>query len=311
MKLGYVYTYACHEDEKDLCLLELLCIFGIEPSNGYIVSSLYMDPSRSPFIKQRVSLLFTGASSAELAKQVTAIELNEATFKVVYVDAESNTSVKLDFAQKRAVEREIGWQIRGKAEMRTPERVFAVMRLDNRWLFGECMINKAIWLAHRNKPQNYSTALNTRLARAVVNIAIPRTEGIKAIDPCCGIGTVLIEARSMGIDIVGYDLNPLAVIGARANLAHFGLENTVAIGDMRFIQGSFDAAILDLPYNLCSVSSPEDQLEMLQSARRFARRVVIVTTEIIDELIVKAGFFIQDRCTVNKGSFSRQVIVCI
>jgi tRNA G10 N-methylase Trm11 len=111
--------------------------------------------------------------------------------------------------------------------------------------------------------------------------------------------------------MVGYDLNPLAVIGARANLAHFGFECSVAIMDMRFIQGSFDAAILDLPYNLCSVSSPEDQLEMLQGARGFARRVVIITTEFIDAIIVNAGFVIQDRCVVKKGSFTRQVIVCI
>jgi tRNA G10 N-methylase Trm11 len=310
MKLGYIYTYVCHEDEKDLCQLELRCLFGVEPSNGYIESSLNIDPSRSPFIKQRVSLLFTGASSDELAEHVMAVELNEATFKVIYIAADS-TSAAVEFAHKRAIEREIGWQIRGKAEMRTPERVFAVMCLDSRWLFGECIINKAIWLAHRNKPQNYSTALNTRLARAVVNIAVPKTEGIHAIDPCCGIGTVLIEARSMEIDIVGYDLNPLAVIGARANLAHFERECSVTMGDMRFIQGSFDAAILDLPYNLCSVSPPEEQLEMLQSARSFAHRVVIVTTEFIDELIIKADFFIQDRCIVSKGSFSRQVIVCI
>jgi tRNA G10 N-methylase Trm11 len=230
---------------------------------------------------------------------------------VVFIEAESSPSAATDFAQKRAVERDVGWQIRGKADMRKPERVFAVLCLGNRWLFGECTMNKAIWLAHKDKLQNYSTALTTRLARAAVNIAVPKPQGIKAIDPCCGIGTVLIEARSMGIDIVGYDLNPLAVLGARANLVHFGFEGSVTIGDMRLIEGSFDAAILDLPYNLCSVITPEEQLEMLQSARSFAYRVVIITTESIDALIVKAGFVIQDRCVVKKGSFARQVIVCI
>jgi tRNA G10 N-methylase Trm11 len=310
MKLGYLYTYACHEDEVDLCRLELQCLFGVAASNGYIESSLYIDPSRSPFIKQRVSLLFTGASATELAGQAAAVELNEATFKIIYIEAEANPSATLNFAEKRTVEREIGWQMRGKAEMRTPERIFAILRLGDRWLFGECSTNKAIWLQHRNKPQNYSTALNTRLARAVVNIAVPSPSGIRAIDPCCGMGTVLIEARSMGVDIVGYDLNPLAVIGARANLAHFELDCSVTIGDMRFVEGSFDAAILDLPYNLCSVISPEEQLEMLQSAHDFARRVVIVTTESMDSLIISAGFIIRDRCIVRKGSFSRQVIVC-
>jgi tRNA G10 N-methylase Trm11 len=313
MKLGYVYTYACHEDEADLCRLELQCIFGVEPaSSGYIESELNIDPSRSPFIKQRVSLMFIGVSSTDLAEQVTTIELNEATFKVTYLEAESNSTLTpMNFAEKRAVEREVGWQIRGKAEMRTPERVFALLRLADRWLFGECWTNKAIWLEHKNKPQNYSTALNTRLARAAVNIAVPNPEGIKAIDPCCGIGTVLIEARSMGIDIMGYDLNPLAVMGARVNLAHFGLACSVTVGDMRFIEGSFDAAILDLPYNLCSVISPDEQLEMLESAHNLARRVVIITAESMDSLIFRAGFVIRDRCVVKKGSFTRQVIVCV
>ncbi|MEX2461487.1 MAG: methyltransferase domain-containing protein [Paenibacillaceae bacterium] len=311
MKIGYVYTYVCHEDEVDLCRLELQCLLGVEPSNGYIESSLYIDPSRSPFIKQRVSLLFTGANTAEIAEQVAAVELHGATFKVIYIETETNPLTPFNFTEKRAAEREVGWQIRGKAEMRTPERIFAILLVGARWVFGECSTNKAVWLEHRNKPQNYSTALNTRLARAVVNIAVSNPVGIRVIDPCCGIGTVLIEARSMGIDIVGYDLNPLAVLGARTNLAHFGLDCTVTIGDMRFIQGSFDTAILDLPYNLCSVISPEEQLDMLQSAREFARRVVIITTESIDSLIVSAGFIIQDRCLVRKGSFSRQVIVCI
>jgi len=313
MKLGYVYTYACHEDEADLCRLELQCIFGVEPaSSGYIESELNIDPSRSPFIKQRVSLMFIGVSSTDLAEQVTTIELNEATFKVTYLEAESNSTLTpMNFAEKRAVEREVGWQIRGKAEMRTPERVFAILRLADRWLFGECWTNKAIWLEHKNKPQNYSTALNTRLARAAVNIAVPNPEGIKAIDPCCGIGTVLIEARSMGIDIIGNDLNPLAVMGARVNLAHFELACSVTVGDMRFIEGSFDAAILDLPYNLCSVISPDEQLEMLESAHNLARRVVIITAESIDSLIFRAGFVIRDRCVVKKGSFTRQVIVCV
>jgi tRNA G10 N-methylase Trm11 len=308
---NYLYTFACHEDETDLCHLELRTLFGNEPSNGYIESSLEIDPSRSPFIKQRVSLLFSGQSPTEIAQQVVELQLNDVTFKVIYIQLESGQSLEHDFEQKRAVEREIGWSIRGKAEMRKPERVFAIMRSGQPWLFGECTSNQAVWLKHQKKPQNYSTALNTRVARAVTNIAIPNPQGVKAVDPCCGIGTVLIEALSMGIDMAGYDLNPLAVMGARSNLAHFGLGASVTFGDIRAIEGSYDAAVLDLPYNLCSVISAEDQLEMLQSVRSFARRVVIITTEAIDHLIISAGFKILDRCLVKKGTFTRQIIVCV
>ena len=76
-------------------------------------------------------------------------------------------------------------------------------------------------------------------------------------------------------------------------------------------QVRYDALILDMPYNLCSKLPEDEQLQMLQSACRLAKRAVIVTTEQIDPLIVQAGFRIAERCIVNKGNFSRQIIVCV
>lgn len=149
------------------------------------------------------------------------------------------------------------------------------------------------------------------MARAVANIAIPNPRGIKAIDPCCGIGTVLVETLSMGMDIVGSDRNPLVLGGARENIAHFGLSGEVTLKDIRDVTDQYDVAIIDLPYNLCSVITPEEQTEMLQSARRFAKKVVVVTVEPIDEILLKVGFAIIDRAVVKKGSFTREVIVCM
>lgn len=96
----------------------------------------------------------------------------------------------------------------------------------------------------------YSTALSTRVARAVANIAIPHPKGVRAIDPCCGIGTVLVEALSMGINIVGRDINPRVVLGSRKNIAHFELEGTVEIGPIAEVVDDYDVAIIDMPYNL-------------------------------------------------------------
>jgi hypothetical protein len=84
----------------------------------------------------------------------------------------------------------------------------------------------------------------------------------------------------------------------------------VKFEDMRNITKHYDVAIIDLPYNLCSVISPEEQLEMLQSARRFADKVVIVTVEPVDGVLLEAGFVIVDRAVAKKGSFTREVIVC-
>jgi tRNA G10 N-methylase Trm11 len=304
---NYVYTYTCHEDERALCELELRRLFGKQPEQGFIESSVRLEPSRSPFIKARLSVMTEGNSCEDITKWAQQLELQGETFKLVYVESDE----RVDYLEQRSIEREIGLHIRGKAEMRTPQRRFGVTKLGNRWVFGALDKGDAIWLHHNDKPQHYSTALSTRVARSVANIAIPNPRGIRAIDPCCGIGTVLIEALSMDMDIVGYDLNPLAVRGARMNLAHFGLPQAVQLGDIRTIEGNYDVLILDLPYNLCSVLPSEEQRGMLAAARRLSRQAVVISTEPIDSALKEAGFITQDRCIVKKGSFARQIVVCL
>ena len=286
-------------------------LFGEESQSHVLESIVKINPSRSPFIKERITLLFEAEILEDLFIQVNTLQLCGATFKVTYVKNSGQKKSERDgFEKRRAIEREIGLHIVGKADLRHPDRLFGVMNVNRRWVFGEYKKSESVWFRHQQKPNSYSTALNTRVARAVVNIAIPKPEGIKAIDPCCGIGTVLVEALSMGIDMVGSDRNPLILPGARENIAHFGFDGEITLADIRDITGHYDVAIIDLPYNLCSVISPEVQLEMLQSARRIAEKVVVVTVEPIDEILIKAGFSIIDRAVAKKSVFIREVIVC-
>lgn len=306
LQARYVYTFAYHEDEASLCALEQRVWFGADAASAWIESDLGLDPSRSPFMKQRLDVRLVGETVEEIAERVSGIDLNGDTFKVVYVPADGSAT----YDERRALERQVGARLRGKAEMRMPKRMFGLAKLPNRWVFGELLENKAVWLRHKNKPRPYSTALSTRVARAIVNIAVPHPEGVRAVDPCCGIGTVLIEAMSMGIDIEGFDVNPLAVRGARENLRHFGYPDVVKLRDMREAEGGYDTAILDLPYNLCSKLSEEEQLNLLRSARRMAQRAVVIAIEPIEPSIRLAGFTITDGCIVKKGSFTRYVTVC-
>jgi tRNA G10 N-methylase Trm11 len=307
----YIYTYAFHEDERSLCALEMRSLFGKETRSSVLESTVKINPSRSPFIKERISVVYQAENLQDLHIQVKNLQINEETFKVIYVkNGGLPKSEQKGFANRRAIEREIGLHINGTADLHHPNQLFGVINVNGRWVFGEYVKSESVWFQHQQKPNGYSTALNTRVARAVVNIAIPNPKGIKAIDPCCGIGTVLVEARSMGIDIVGSDRNPLILPGARENMVHFGLTGEVQLADIRYINNHYDVAIIDLPYNLCSVISSEEQLEMLQSARRFANKVVVVTVEPIDEILVKAGFSIVDRAVAKKGLFKREILVC-
>ncbi len=303
---NYIYTFSRHEDENSLCCLEMRSLFGFDTETTILESTRQIDPSRSPFIKERIDVIYEGENLDDIVHQVVDLQL-EATFKVVFINLDKRE--KVAFEKRRAWERQVGLHIQGKVNLQNPELLFAIINVNGRWLFGQYFASEAVWYKHQSKPQNYSTALSTRVARAVVNIAVPNPAGIKAIDPCCGIGTVLIEALSMGIDIDGSDLNPLALRGTRENLAYFGFQTEVTLRDIRNVTGNYQVAIIDMPYNLCSVLDPKEQLEMLQSARSFAKKVVIVTIETIDSIIEMAGFSIVDRCVAKKGSFTRQIIV--
>ena len=303
----YLYEYACHEDERELCALELRTLFETKLSPGFLRSERNIDPSRSPFIRGKLTIEYTAPTLEALAEQAGRIELGGETFKLRYMEAEGGA----DYEEKRRIERVAGASIRGRADMKNPDRLYGIAYADGLWRLGRFAQSEAVWLRHNDKPRQYSTALGTRTARAVANIAVPVPEGIRAIDPCCGIGTVLIEAGSMGIGIDGFDLNPLAVIGARENLAHFGLPVQVKVADMRTLEGRYDALVLDLPYNLCSVLAAQERMDMLRSARRLSARCVIVATEEIGAEIEAAGFALADRCTVRKGKFARHIWVGI
>jgi tRNA G10 N-methylase Trm11 len=311
-KSTYIYTYGCRPEEISLCHLEMRTFFGADYSSHILKSNVQVDPSRSPFIRERIEVMYEGDSLSDIVNQVSQVQLHESTFKVIFVKTNDlEPSDKIGYAQQREIERELGWHIQGEVDVRKPDYLFGIVTLGGRWYFGKYCKNKTVWLQHIKKPRSYSMALPTRVARAAVNIAIPNPLRIKAIDPCCGIGTVLVEALSMGIDIVGHEINPLIARGARENLAHFGLDSKITLGSIADITDNYDAAIVDLPYNLVSKISPVEQLSILQQARRIASRVVIISIEPIDEMIESAGFTIIDRGVANKGSFSRHVMVCI
>ncbi|WEG14788.1 RNA methyltransferase [Pullulanibacillus sp. KACC 23026] len=307
----YVYTFSCSEEERSLCKLEQRSLFGEDSSGAILTSSIKRDPSRSPFIKERLEVLIRAKTLGELMEELSALPALSSSFKVQLLNTNKRPYLeKIDYEERQRMEREIGQVIRGKADLNNPELLFGLLYDTKEWIFGSYLENKKQWLLHQRKPHHYSTALNTRVARAVVNIALPCPIGKTLIDPCCGMGTVLIEALSMGIAIEGSDRNPLVMKGARENIIHFGYSGQVLLRDMHDIQDHFDSAIIDMPYNLCSVISDDEKLRMMRSARRMTDRLVIITVEPLETLINQAGFQMIDRCEVSKSHFTRQILLC-
>lgn len=307
----YIYTYAYTNDEKALCQLEMRSFFGRDTSEKIVKSGVAIDPSRSPFVKERIELYFEGDTLQDILEQTARVDMADATFKVIFLKINGlSEQDQVDYSGKRDVERQIGSAITGEADVHHPDVTFGLIPFEGRWYFGRYLQSEPVWFKHMKKPREYSTALSTRVARAVANIAVPQPEGVKAIDPCCGIGTVLVEALSMGIDIVGRDINPLVVDGSRENIAHFGLSGEVVLGPIAEVEAMYDVAIIDMPYNLYTHATPADQLAILKDAFPFTEKLLVVTIEKMDHMIEEAGFVITDRCVAKKGLFLREILVC-
>jgi len=79
-------------------------------------------------------------------------------------------------------------------------------------------------------------AMPPRLARIMVNLA-GCTPGKTLLDPFCGVGTILQEALLSGAAVVGVDLNPWCVKGARENLEWLTREYRLNDVNFTLLQG--------------------------------------------------------------------------
>ncbi len=307
----HLYTFSRHDDEYELCRLEMRSFFETDTDANFISSNVEIDPSRSAFMKERLDVLIECDSIEEIATFVSAFEEDEHSFLIRCLNTMPlGDTAKIAHPDRRKIERQLGLVMPGYADLVQPDILYGIVQLGQKYLFGYLTESISVWRQHVKKPEMYSTALSTRVARAVSNIAVPHPEGIKAIDPCCGIGNVLVEAISMGIDMDGRDINPLAVLGSRKNLEHFGLTGIVTPGPIEEAPGHYDAAVIDMPYNLYTHVTREQQASILQAARTLTDKLVIVTIESMDDLLVEAGFQILDRCIAKKAHFEREIVVC-
>lgn len=300
----YVINYQTNEEE--LCMLEMKSLFGFVPDKKYFFSDINIIAERSPFIKSVLKVMFEGDSLEKLTAGMTLNGVKYSGFKVKYVDAEGN----MDFDEKHRIEGVIGDAILGKPRIHDNNVLLGVSRINGKWIFGEYTKNTGKWDVHTKKPNYYCNALSVRVAKSIVNISTGNNMNLKLVDPCCGIGTVLIEALSIGIDIEGFDINEKVVEGANDNLSFFGYPEVAAHMDIKDITKKYDVSIVDLPYGVLSIISREEQAEIIKNACRISDKLVLVSIESMDNEIKECGFKITDGCIIAKGKFKRYITVC-
>ena len=303
----YIINYN-REFEEELCYTEINSLFQLKPNDKQFFSHKYINPSRSPFIKEVIKIKYEEDTLEEILLNIEKDKLSYEWFKVCYV---KNEHSDIGYDERLRSIRSIGMIINGEADIYNPDIMLGLTKVNSRWIFGEYEKNDFKWHIHDKKPYSYSNSLSLRVARALVNIAVENNLNQKFIDPCCGVGTVVIEALSMGINASGWELNKSIAENAEKKLQLFGYDNVITNCDMTTMDERFDTAVIDMPYGLFTPITKREQDSIIKASRRITKRLVIVTFEDMSEMIEKAGFEIIDTAHVAKGKFKRYISICV
>lgn len=306
----YLYSFSYHDPEYELCKLESRSIFNEEEKGKVLLSNVKIEPSSSAFIKTRLDIIAFSEDYSSLIAAVKKEKICVEGFKVEYLVFDGDTT---EYSDRLGKLKDIGFSIEGTPDYYNPTITYGLCYFEGVWCFGILIKDKFDWHKHRQKPHSYSNSIGTSIGKAIVNIASKANKEKNLLDACCGVGTILLEGCFIGSNIEGCDINEKVCKNARENLSHFNYKADVYHSDIKDISKRYDAAIIDLPYNLYSSASDNDIINIIESSAEITDRLVIVSTIDISDLINNAGFIVSDYCVVSKmgkRKFTRKIWVC-
>lgn len=310
MKYLYIFNYP--EEQEELFNLEFKYLFNDSCKNKYYFSILDIDVNLSVFIKAKIDIYYQNKDFRFLLEDVLESNLHYDDFKIIYY---KNKTTHVGYKDSLNKCRSLSYGVGGTVLMNNPKHTLVLTKINDLWVFGYYHHGVPSWKKYDSKPKTFSNSLDISLARSLVNIAYGTNYSLKGIDPCCGMGTVVLEALGLGYNIVGSDINPDITLSARSNLKYFGFnEEIIQNKDITTIQDSYDVCIVDLPYNLYTPITHDQQVTIMKEAYRISKKLILVTFEEMSEDVEGVGFKIKDRIQVHKGkyhSFSRYVYVCM
>ncbi len=314
----YIYNLNFSEYEEPLCAIELRALFGSSEmrqtqdkvEDKIFFSEKEVNPSVSPFIKNRFEIIHKTTTFEELLSYVEHFDCSSKDFDVKYLKLVSGDP----HADKRnTLCKIVAERFKQPRNFKSPEILFSITSYKDFWYFGILVRNDYKWRDHNKRPHTYSNSLKINMAKVLINIAGQGDLTKTIIDPCCGAGTVVLEGCYAGYQISGSDISRKTSWNALRNLSHFGYTAPIKSQAIQDISEHFDSAIIDLPYGLYSQTTPEEQAMIIRNAKRISNRVVVISSEDIFEMIVNEGLKVVDTCklikTVNR-EFARYIWVC-
>ncbi len=193
-------------------------------------------------------------------------------------------------------------------DLRDPLHRFLVIVGEDGFTFGAVQTEAdGSYRRHDDKPWTTSSSLDSRFSRALVNL-VPDAASI--LDPCCGAGSIVLEAAVLGLDAFGVDWKPAMVGMTRENLAHFGYDASVELADSRTHEQPADAIVTDLPYGHAIDSDEHEIRAILERSATQAPLGVFVAPADISTWLTAAGYTdIEVHTVLKRRGFTRWVHV--
>lgn len=305
----YLYIINYQDYEKSLCNMEMKYIFGNVPKEKYIYSKVNIKPSRSAFIKHKISIIYSSIDIDNIVEHIRDNKIAYNDFKVNYIKSDYDD---IDYNQRLQAVKEIGFVIIGFPDIHNPKVNLAITKINNNYIFGEYEKNDLSWQRFDKMPHSYSNGLSLKMARAIINIAVQNNLDSKVIDPCCGIGTVVLEGLDLGIDIKGIEISKQIAHNARNNIEFFGYDRDIIIcNDMHNLKEKYDIAIIDIPYGIFSPITYEEQVKIIKTSRKIAEKVILISFEDMDKELMQEGFKVIDKGTIVKNRFTRYITIAV
>jgi tRNA G10 N-methylase Trm11 len=293
-------------ERNGLVAAECAALTGATPGADGIAHCERTDRiERGAFVHQGIRVLTTAKSFDELVDHVRMLGngLDADGFRIDVHDPLDRTSLTgIEMATALADAIPFG------PDLSTPRRRFMVVPTAQGFMFGDVVAEAdAGYRRHDSKPWTTSSSLDSRFARGLINL-VPDARSI--LDPCCGAGSIVVEAASLGLEAFGVDWKTPLVGMTRENLAHFGYDGSVVQADSRTHEQRADAVVTDVPYGHAIDSDESEIRAIIEQCAGLAPQGVFVAPADITTWLEVAGYTdIEVHTVMKRRGFTRWIHV--
>jgi len=166
-----------------------------------------------------------------------------------------------------------------KVNLKNPDKTFIGIITDDKLILGLKLtdITSKTFSERRprKKPFFHPSAMPSKMARCMVNLAHAKAESV-LLDPFCGTGTSLIEATFIGCRAVGIDAQRRMILGTQKNLKFFNIQaEGLLLADSRKIPlFRVDAVVTDPPYGRSSSTLKSTTKQLVQDVLASTHRLL-------------------------------------